>query len=159
MFPILQGTQYIGEICRYLLAAKVVPEEKQHRVRIMFGNGLRPQIWKTFTDRFNIPNIAEFYGATEARLHIDFFFLLYYPGTECYFTLVTEKTVSGFHLRCAVTVPGQLQHCQPGEQGRRGWIPERHLPRLPPRAPPPPQRHQGQQRHHGADQGNGRIMH
>ena len=56
----LQGTQYIGEICRYLLATPVVPEEKQHKIRIMFGNGLRPQIWKEFVTRFNIPNIAEF---------------------------------------------------------------------------------------------------
>ena len=55
-----QGTQYIGEICRYLLATPKVPEEGQHKIRIMFGNGLRPQIWKEFTTRFNIPNIAEF---------------------------------------------------------------------------------------------------
>jgi hypothetical protein len=59
-FSIFQGTQYIGEICRYLLATPVVPEERQHKVRIMFGNGLRPQIWKEFVTRFNIPSIAEF---------------------------------------------------------------------------------------------------
>merc|ERR1711899_680247 len=62
--------QYIGEICRYLLNTKECPEEKQHRVRLMFGNGLRPQIWETFTQRFNIPNIAEFYGSTEGNSNI-----------------------------------------------------------------------------------------
>ena len=36
----------------------------------MFGNGLRPQIWETFTQRFNIPNIAEFYGSTEGNSNI-----------------------------------------------------------------------------------------
>ena len=64
------ATQYIGEICRYLLATPECPEEKQHRVRIMFGNGLRPQIWTKFVQRFNIPNIAEFYGATEGNANM-----------------------------------------------------------------------------------------
>lgn len=32
----------------------------------MFGNGVRPQIWEQFTSRFNMPVIAEFYGATES---------------------------------------------------------------------------------------------
>jgi len=64
------AAQYIGEICRYLLNTKECPEEKQHRVRLMFGNGLRPQIWETFTQRFNIPNIAEFYGSTEGNSNI-----------------------------------------------------------------------------------------
>lgn len=41
-----------------------------HKIRIMFGNGLRPQIWKKFVNRFNIPNIAEFYGATEGNSNI-----------------------------------------------------------------------------------------
>ena len=36
----------------------------------MFGNGLRAQIWEKFTNRFNIPNIAEFYGATEGNSNI-----------------------------------------------------------------------------------------
>ncbi|XP_059094416.1 long-chain fatty acid transport protein 4-like [Tigriopus californicus] len=66
----ITATQYIGEIARYLLTAKSIPEEKMHKIRIMFGNGLRPQIWKQFVDRFNIPNIAEFYGATEGNSNI-----------------------------------------------------------------------------------------
>lgn len=37
----LQAAQYIGEICRYLLNTEEVPEEKQHRVRLMFGNYLQ----------------------------------------------------------------------------------------------------------------------
>jgi len=61
---------YIGEICRYLLNTKECPEEKQHHLRLMFGNGLRPDIWSRFTERFNIPNIAEFYGSTEGNSNI-----------------------------------------------------------------------------------------
>jgi fatty-acyl-CoA synthase len=40
--------QYIGELCRYLLLAKQSPAEKQHRLRIAVGNGMRPDIWSDF---------------------------------------------------------------------------------------------------------------
>ena len=62
--------QYIGEICRYLLNTPECNEETQHRVRLMFGNGLRPQIWTAFVNRFKIPNVAEFYGSTEGNSNI-----------------------------------------------------------------------------------------
>ncbi|KAJ8970900.1 hypothetical protein NQ317_009052 [Molorchus minor] len=62
--------QYIGEMCRYILAVPPKPDDKQHNMRMVFGNGLRPQIWKEFVDRFNIPNVREFYGATEGNANI-----------------------------------------------------------------------------------------
>uniref|UniRef100_A0A0B6Z9V5 Very long-chain fatty acid transport protein n=1 Tax=Arion vulgaris TaxID=1028688 RepID=A0A0B6Z9V5_9EUPU len=62
--------QYIGEICRYLLAQPVRPEETQHTVRLMFGNGVKPQIWKQFQERFGVKLIGEFYGATEGNCAI-----------------------------------------------------------------------------------------
>ena len=65
-----QVAQYIGEMCRYLLSVPVRPEERQHKVRLMFGNGLRPQIWETFVTRFGIKQIGEFYGATEGNSNI-----------------------------------------------------------------------------------------
>ena len=40
------------------------------QVKVMFGNGVRPQIWEEFTTRFNMPRIAEFYGATESNANI-----------------------------------------------------------------------------------------
>lgn len=65
--------QYVGETCRYLLAAppSLDPStgeilDKKHNVRIAFGNGLRPDVWQRFKDRFGIETIAEFYSATEA---------------------------------------------------------------------------------------------
>lgn len=62
--------QYIGEMCRYVLAVKPRPEDTQHKLRIAFGNGLRPQIWEEFKTRFNIKKISEFYGATEGNANI-----------------------------------------------------------------------------------------
>ncbi|KAL6110349.1 slc27a1 [Pungitius sinensis] len=66
--------QYIGEICRYLLAQPVRSSEARHRVRVAVGNGLRPSVWQDFVQRFKIPRIGEFYGATECNcslLNID----------------------------------------------------------------------------------------
>ncbi|XP_066596385.1 long-chain fatty acid transport protein 4 isoform X2 [Prorops nasuta] len=62
--------QYIGEMCRYILAVPPKSEDKQHNVRIIYGNGLRPQIWREFVKRFNIPRVVEFYGATEGNANI-----------------------------------------------------------------------------------------
>ncbi|MEE6505623.1 hypothetical protein FKM82_005593 [Ascaphus truei] len=59
--------QYIGEICRYLLNQPVRESEGTHSVRMALGNGLRPSIWTDFTSRFRIPQVAEFYGATECN--------------------------------------------------------------------------------------------
>jgi fatty-acyl-CoA synthase len=60
--------QYIGELCRYLLHSPEQPDERQHRVRVCIGNGLRPEIWEPFQERFEIPKIIEFYGATEGNV-------------------------------------------------------------------------------------------
>ncbi|KAK4664350.1 long-chain fatty acid transporter fat1 [Podospora pseudopauciseta] len=64
--------QYVGETCRYLLSAptKLDPVtgenlDKKHKVRVAFGNGLRPDVWNAFKERYGIETIAEFYGATE----------------------------------------------------------------------------------------------
>ncbi|XP_067217259.1 long-chain fatty acid transport protein 4 isoform X2 [Linepithema humile] len=62
--------QYIGEMCRYILAVPPKKEDKEHNVRMIFGNGLRPQIWTEYVNRFNIPKVLEFYGATEGNANI-----------------------------------------------------------------------------------------
>uniref|UniRef100_A0A3Q3IQ81 Very long-chain fatty acid transport protein n=2 Tax=Monopterus albus TaxID=43700 RepID=A0A3Q3IQ81_MONAL len=59
--------QYIGEICRYLLAQPVRPSEAHHRIRVAIGNGLRRSVWKEFVQRFKIRQVGEFYGATECN--------------------------------------------------------------------------------------------
>jgi fatty-acyl-CoA synthase len=60
--------QYIGELCRYLLNTPEDPQERAHNLRIAIGNGLRPEIWPKFQERFRIPHIMEFYGATEGNV-------------------------------------------------------------------------------------------
>ncbi|KAF2632716.1 acetyl-CoA synthetase-like protein [Macroventuria anomochaeta] len=57
---------YVGETCRYLLSAPPSALDKAHHVRAAFGNGLRPDVWEPFKERFGINTIFEFYAATEA---------------------------------------------------------------------------------------------
>jgi fatty-acyl-CoA synthase len=56
---------YIGEICRYLLNQPPKPTDRKHKVRVIAGNGLRPEIWEEFTTRFGIARVCEFYAASE----------------------------------------------------------------------------------------------
>jgi fatty-acyl-CoA synthase len=58
---------YIGEICRYLLNQPEKPTDRAHKVRLIAGNGLRPEIWDEFTSRFNIARVCEFYAASEGN--------------------------------------------------------------------------------------------
>ena len=57
--------QYVGELCRYLVNAPVHPLERQHRLEEAWGNGMRPDVWDKFRQRFNIPMIHELYAATD----------------------------------------------------------------------------------------------
>jgi len=62
--------QYIGELARYLVNAPPHPLERTHRIRLACGNGLRADVWQAFQQRFAIPNILEFYAATEGNLSL-----------------------------------------------------------------------------------------
>ncbi len=60
--------QYIGELCRYLMHSPPSANETRHKLRLVCGNGLRPDIWEEFQARFHIPKILEFYAATEGNV-------------------------------------------------------------------------------------------
>jgi fatty-acyl-CoA synthase len=62
--------QYIGELCRYLLAAPASPDEARHRLRLACGNGLRGEVWRPFQARFAIPQVLEFYASTEGAFSL-----------------------------------------------------------------------------------------
>jgi len=69
--------QYIGEFGRYAVAAAsknnqdlVDSSAKKPRVRVAYGNGLRPEIWTQFQTLFNIKHIVEFYGSTEGNANL-----------------------------------------------------------------------------------------
>ncbi|KEF55314.1 uncharacterized protein A1O9_08968 [Exophiala aquamarina CBS 119918] len=57
--------QYVGELCRYLVNAPPSPEDKNHNVKVAWGNGMRPDVWEVFRNRFGIDTINELYAATD----------------------------------------------------------------------------------------------
>src|SRR5512132_3136395 len=59
---------YVGELCRYLLRQPPTLHDRDHKLRVAAGAGLRPHIWTPFTERFGIPRIVEMYGATEGNV-------------------------------------------------------------------------------------------
>lgn len=61
---------YIGELCRFLFAAPPGPFDTSHRIRLCVGNGLRPDVFIPFRDRFHLPQILEFYASTEGNITI-----------------------------------------------------------------------------------------
>jgi fatty-acyl-CoA synthase len=62
--------QYIGELCRYLINAPHQSREHSHRLRLVCGNGLNADVWRSFQRRFNVPRILEFYAATEGNVSL-----------------------------------------------------------------------------------------
>ena len=86
--------QYIGETCRYLIAQPHRTAETQNKVRVAMGNGLRPPVWAEFVRRFAVPQIAEFYGATECNCSLGNF----------------DSTVSEYLCDCAKIRHYQMPH-------------------------------------------------
>ncbi len=58
---------YVGELCRYLVTAPDVPHERNHSVRLFFGNGMRPEVWRELLRRFGRMRVLEFYASTEGN--------------------------------------------------------------------------------------------
>lgn len=59
---------YVGELCRYLIDAPASELDLSHRVTKMIGNGMRPNIWGKFKQRFGIKEILELYASSEGNV-------------------------------------------------------------------------------------------
>jgi citronellyl-CoA synthetase len=59
---------YIGELCRYLMNTPAKPDDADNPLHTMTGNGMRPDVWMGFKERFGIKRISEFYGASEGNV-------------------------------------------------------------------------------------------
>ncbi|ACG77011.1 acyl-CoA synthase [Phenylobacterium zucineum HLK1] len=85
---------YIGELCRYLVNHEPDPDETRHKIRMAFGNGLRPDIWPVMKQRFRIPEILEFYGSTEGNVS-----MFNFDGREGAIGRVPKWLRSRFNIR------------------------------------------------------------
>jgi fatty-acyl-CoA synthase len=115
--------QYIGELCRYLLHAAPSGNETGHRIRMACGNGLAPEVWDRFKGRFCIPQILEFYAATEGGVslfnvqgkrgaigHVPGYLAHRFSPALVVFDVDKEEPVrnaQGFCIRCAPNEPGE----------------------------------------------------
>jgi fatty-acyl-CoA synthase len=115
---------YIGELCRYLVNQPASELETRHKLRMAFGNGLRPDIWPVMKQRFRIPEILEFYGSTEGNVS-----LFNFDGREgavgrapkwlrgrfnvrvIQFDVEAEKPVRGADGCCVEAAPGEVGEC------------------------------------------------
>ena len=115
---------YIGELCRYLVNAPEHPDETRHKIRMAFGNGLRPDVWPELKRRFRISEILEFYGSTEGNVS-----LFNFDGREgaigrapkwlrkrfnvrlIQFDVETEQPIRGTDGFCIECGPGQVGEC------------------------------------------------
>ncbi|XP_073464751.1 long-chain fatty acid transport protein 3 [Aquarana catesbeiana] len=114
--------QYIGELCRYLTNQPQIEGEKNHKVRLAAGSGLRPDVWRDFTRRFGNIQIFETYGLTE--FNISFFNYTGTPGAVgrgtylykqfCPFDLIRFDTQEGEPIRDS---RGRCQRSSTGETG------------------------------------------
>ncbi|XP_003969920.2 very long-chain acyl-CoA synthetase-like [Takifugu rubripes] len=60
--------QYIGEVLRYLCCTPKRENDKDHKVRLAIGNGVRAEVWREFLERFGNIKIQEFYASTEGNV-------------------------------------------------------------------------------------------
>ncbi len=59
---------YVGELCRYLLETPAKANDRDHKIRKVVGNGLRPNVWMTFKNRFGIKEVMELYASSEGNV-------------------------------------------------------------------------------------------
>jgi solute carrier family 27 fatty acid transporter 1/4 len=127
------AVQYIGEVCRYLLAQPPRPTDTQHCVKVAYGNGLQKELWERFQSRFQVPMIREYYGSTEGNISvinmtgkvgscgfisvIDPFDL--FPIILIKLDEVTEQPIRDSNGFCIV--------CQPGESGEIIGLVQRNM--------------------------------
>ncbi|CBL44651.1 amp-dependent synthetase and ligase [gamma proteobacterium HdN1] len=65
---------YVGELCRYLLDQPARSDDADNPCVKMIGNGLRPNVWMPFKQRFHIQEIFELYAASDGNIGFTNFF-------------------------------------------------------------------------------------
>ena len=128
---------YIGELCRYLVNQPQRPQDRDSQVRLAFGNGLRPEVWRKLRTRFRIPEILEFYGATEGNVSMfNFDGRIGAVGRAprylkkafnvglIRFDVEKEEAVRGTNGLCMEARPGEVGECvgEIGGDARRNYV-------------------------------------
>ena len=115
---------YIGELCRYLVNQPERPNDREHKIRLIFGNGLRADVWEQMLGRFGVGDVLEFYGATEGNVSLFNFdgkvgavgrlpkyLRKKFNVRICRFDVDTEELVRGPNGLCQETSPDEVGEC------------------------------------------------
>ncbi|PGH01255.1 hypothetical protein AJ80_09039 [Polytolypa hystricis UAMH7299] len=136
---------YVGEAARYLLNAPPSRYERDHpKLRLMYGNGLRPDVWQRFRERFDVPEIAEFFNSTEGLFALlnhnrgdftatcvghhgailrKFFSNTYIPvATDPHDGAIYRDRKTGFAKRMPYEVGGEILVSLPTKQSFPGYL-------------------------------------
>ncbi|XP_062318627.1 hsFATP2a_ACSVL_like domain-containing protein [Osmerus eperlanus] len=112
--------QYIGETMRYLCNTPKKDNEKDHKVRIAIGNGVRLDIWSEFLNRFGDIHVRELYAATEGNIgfinyttkigvvgRVNFLHRYLFPYTLIKFDIEKEEPVRNAKGLCIKAAKGE----------------------------------------------------
>uniref|UniRef100_A0A6Q2YFM6 long-chain-fatty-acid--CoA ligase n=1 Tax=Esox lucius TaxID=8010 RepID=A0A6Q2YFM6_ESOLU len=112
--------QYIGETMRYLCNTPKKDNERDHKVRIAIGNGVRSDIWTEFLNRFGDIAIRELYAATEGNIgfinytskigvvgRVNFLHRRMFPYTLIKFDIEKEEPVRNSNGLCIKAAKGE----------------------------------------------------
>lgn len=112
--------QYIGETMRYLCNSPKKDSEKNHKVRVAIGNGVRTDIWSEFVNRFGNIQVRELYAATEGNIgfinytskigavgRVNFVHRFFFPYTLIKFDIEKEEPVRNSEGLCIEAARGE----------------------------------------------------
>ncbi|KAI3371198.1 hypothetical protein L3Q82_023835 [Scortum barcoo] len=112
--------QYIGETMRYLCNTPKRDNDKNHKVRIAIGNGVRTDIWSEFLNRFGDIKVRELYAATEGNIgfinytskigavgRVNFVHRFFFPYNLIKFDIEKEEPVRNSEGLCIEAARGE----------------------------------------------------
>ncbi|XP_058485881.1 long-chain fatty acid transport protein 2 [Solea solea] len=112
--------QYIGEVMRYLCSTPKRDNDKDHKVRVAIGNGIRADIWREFLSRFGDIKVQEFYASTEGNVgflnyagkigaigRVNFFHRMLFPYTLIKYDTERDEPVRDANGLCVEVPKGE----------------------------------------------------
>ena len=109
---------YIGELCRYLLLQPEKPDDGDNPVVKCLGNGLRPDLWMEFKNRFQINRICEFYALSEGNAA----FTNLLNKDQTFGACLSPYTVVDYDIENDEIIKGQQEYCLPISKGETGLL-------------------------------------
>ncbi|XP_010730166.2 very long-chain acyl-CoA synthetase [Larimichthys crocea] len=112
--------QYIGEVMRYLCSTPKRENDKDHKVKLAIGNGVRAEIWREFLSRFGNIEVREFYASTEGNVgfvnyagkvgaigRVNFFHKKLFPYTLIRYDTERDEPIRDANGLCVESLKGE----------------------------------------------------